>query len=224
MARVLMFSGGMDSFILKQIFQIPNKECLFVRFGTKENITEERFLDKHFPGVHKVDLPLVGFELDNKIIPFRNHFLALVGMQFANEIYFAFTAGDTTRDKDFVFKSQMEGVANYFSLSEDKVRWPWPYLVHLPFKMQTKTQIVAEYLKQGYPPGDLLEKSVSCYNGSSNGCGHCRSCIRKFVALKLNDIDWTEPSRATLQLFLNESIQKGRQNEIEEIKQCINLL
>ena len=54
MARVLMFSGGMDSFILKQVFQIPNEECLFVRFGTVENTTEEVFLDKNFPGVKKL--------------------------------------------------------------------------------------------------------------------------------------------------------------------------
>lgn len=227
--RVLMFSGGMDSFILKTIYQVPDEDCIFTRMGTEENAEEEILLNQYFPGVKVVDLPLVDFELGNKIIPFRNHFLALMGAQFAPEIMFAFTAGDTTRDKDYVFKAQMEGILNYFSLSEDKVLYPGPYQINMPFKAVTKTEIVRAYLSHGLPSEDLLRKSRSCYAGEMLPCGHCRSCLRKYVALHLNGIScdgWVEsiPSIDTLEGFLVESELKGRKSETEDIKKCINTL
>ena len=124
--RILMFSAGLDSFIVKTIFHFTNDECLFVRMGIPENKMEEKHIDKYFPGVIKADLPISEHSLSNNIIPFRNHMLSLLGGQFGNVITFGFTAGDTTRDKDYIFKSQMEGTMNYFALSADKVRFPAP--------------------------------------------------------------------------------------------------
>ena len=69
----LMFSAGLDSYILKRLYKFRNDECLFVRLGTKENKIEEELIDLGFPGVLKANLPVAGFELPNKIIPFRNY-------------------------------------------------------------------------------------------------------------------------------------------------------
>ncbi len=229
MARVLMFSGGLDSFILKELYGFKEEECLFVHMGTQENEIEKEFLHKFFPSVQKTSLPISSYELDNKIIPYRNHYLALIGAQYATSIFFAFTSGDTTKDKDYVFKSQMEGVMNYFAQSIDKVRIPGPYEIMIPFKQLTKTQIVQKYIESGHPPIELLTKSYSCYAGQNISCGQCRSCLRKFIALQLNHINcagyfFEIPARKKLIEFLKESEQKNRHEEIEDIKKCIEVL
>ena len=229
MDNVLMFSAGLDSFILKEILKYPNKNCLFVRMGTKENKQEELYVDLHFPGVLKTELPISEFELPNKIIPFRNHFLALLGAQFSTNITFAFTAGDTTRDKDFVFKAQMEGLLNYFAGIPSKVQFPnEQYIIDMPFKNMTKVEIVAHYIKGGYSVEKLLTHSKSCYAGGEKACGKCRSCIRKYVALVLNGIEsdnWFEES-PTEQLitFHKECIVKDRKQETKEVEKCIKLV
>lgn len=225
-----MYSGGLDSYILKHVFSVSDEECLFVRMGTEENKIEEEYIKRYSPKVQIVELPIACFELENKIIPFRNHFLCLLAAQYACNILFAFTAGDTTRDKDFVFQQQMEEAMNYFALSKDKVHFPGPYQVFMLFKHLTKTEIVKSFLNTGFDGEDLIYKSISCYSGAEIGCGQCRSCLRKYVALHNADKELGEKCRKAfdhdpkefIPIFLQESIRKGRnKKEIEEIKEVL---
>ena len=222
MDRILMFSGGLDSLLIKELHGFKNEECLFVRMGTQENENEERFIDTYFPGVIKVDCPLSVYELGNKIVPFRNYFLTLIGAQYAPNIYFGYTAGDTTRDKDYVYKGLMESLLNYFTDIPEKAPFErdQPYQIQMPFKFFTKTEILEMYIRQGYDL-KILSKSPSCYY---NQCGKCRSCLRRYVAFFLNGlgIDFT-PSLLELDELLTEAIRKDRKKEIKEIKKCINL-
>jgi len=225
-----MYSTGLDSFILKKLHNFKDEECLFVQLGTDENEMEEDLLEHQSPNVKSAFMPLDGFELPNKIIPFRNHFLALMAAQMATEIYFGFTAGDTTRDKDYVFKAQMEGILNYFIGVPDKSPFAGTgdhYQIVMPFKDMTKVEIVREYLLAGHKAEDLFKASVSCYEGSEIPCGKCRSCLRKYVALTLNEIDCTgrfavNPKRY-LKDFLKESKKKDRKTEIKDIEKCIHI-
>ena len=221
-----MFSCGMDSLILKELFHFKNEECLFIKMQTPENRIEEQFIDKFFPGALKINMPLNSFTLHNNIIPFRNHFLALTGAQVAQEIFFGFTAGDTTKDKDFVFKAQMEGILNYFSQDLDKVKLPGPYSIQMPFKERTKRNLVQEYVFKGHSISSLLENSCSCYSGKEKPCGECRSCLRKFVALSRPGINLKDHFAVwpgeVLHAFYKESIAKNRKQELKDIQECIN--
>lgn len=228
--RILMFSAGLDSFIVKTVYHFTNDECLFVKMGTPENEAEEHHIDKYFPGVLKADLPISEFALENNIIPFRNHMLCMIGGQFGNSITFGFTAGDTTRDKDLVFKSQMEGTMNYFALSADKVHHPAPYSIEMPMKHLTKSEMVDLYLRRGYNPLNLLDKSRSCYSAGFEDCGACRSCLRKYVAIYTADRLLGEKFRNgcssdpihLLDMFYTESADKGRsEKELKEIEICM---
>ncbi len=220
---IALFSAGMDSLIMKMILNIPDENCLFVDMGTAENEIEKQYITQYFPLVQKTFLPLCQHELPNKIIPFRNNLLALIAANYGADIYFAFTAGDTTRDKDYVFKAQMEGILNYFAQAEDKVKIPGPFAIHMPFKHLTKTQMVAEYIKKGHDPYVLLTQSCSCYEGSGvMGCGKCRSCLRKFIALELNSVStydfFKEPPNKHIPLFYEQSKKKNRKQELKEIE------
>jgi len=231
--RILLFSGGLDSLMLKHLYSFEDRECLFVRLGTQENVQEEKFIDSYaFTGIKKVDLPLCQFELGNKILPFRNHMLAIIGAQYSNQIYFAFTAGDTTKDKDYVFKAQMEGLFNYFALDVDKVHHPGQHEVFMPFKHKSKGQLIKKYIDQFglYATKNLLADSKSCYAGTDHGCGVCRSCLRKYVAacyadaqlgVFVRDMMDADP-RKDLTDFYAQSIIKGRApQELKEIAECI---
>lgn len=229
MASVLMFSAGLDSFILKSTWGFDDKDCLFVDMGTRENARELEIVRRNFPGVRTTKVSLAQFELPNKIIPWRNCILAIVGAQFAKDIFFAFTLGDTTKDKDWVFKAQMEAVLNYFALDERKVRVPGPFGIHMPFKNYTKTELVKMYLARGHDPDELLFRSASCYRGREKQCGRCRSCLRKFVALINNGIVPPESVFESwpgnfLEEHLKECEKKNRKGETEEVRQCLNRL
>jgi 7-cyano-7-deazaguanine synthase in queuosine biosynthesis len=223
--RILAFSGGMDSYMLKRMHKFSDAECVFVEMGTRENRREAGLLDKLFPDVQRVQLPLVQWELPNKIIPFRNTFLALTLAQLAPSLYFAFTAGDTTRDKDYVFKAEVEGMLNYFAGVPEKAPFgDARYEVHMPFKPYTKRELVRQFIDAGFSVEELRTRTVSCYEGTPVPCGECRSCVRKYVALAANGIKcegwfYSDP-RKQLSALLDESIRKNRKHETEDILLC----
>jgi 7-cyano-7-deazaguanine synthase len=229
--RVLLYSGGLDSYCLSKLYDIDL--LLFIQTGTPDNRKEWELINHHIPGnIIPIKLPLAIYELGNKIIPFRNHLFILMAAQFGNEIYIGATAGDTTKDKDFVFKAQMESILNYFALDTHKVtQQGYPYKVIMPFKQMTKTEIVKAYLKK-YPDWDkLFTESRSCYEGFDKECGECRSCVRKYVALMNNvpsnqiaDKFQTDPT-IQLNVALHEAKEKGRDNkEIKEIETVLSLI
>ncbi len=229
---VLLFSTGLDSFIVKFLEKIPDSQCIFADMGTAENAIEKERIDRFFPDVKKVELPLADYALSNNIIPFRNHMLAFIGFQFSNQVTFAFTAGDTTRDKDYVFKAQMEGAASYFGGVPDKIRVQGPYKLLMQYKAYTKGELVKAFIEQGGSGMDLLVKSTSCYAGSDFpcGCGKCRSCLRKFVAIAYGEPDLAEIMRKETEIdpihylkdFYEESLTKLRSaREIKEIEFCL---
>ena len=231
MTDVLMYSGGLDSYIIGATYEIEN--YIFVRLGNEDNERELELLTT-MPWFQKmvtvVELPISRFELPNKILPFRNHMLAMIGAQYGSHIYFGFTGGDTTKDKDYVFKSQIEGMLNYFALDQHKVNHQhYPYTIEMPYKDSSKGEMVRDFISAGNDPWELITKSRSCYSAGDKECGQCRSCQRKFVALAVNGYDYgaafeTHPrlDGDGLAHFLTESQVKGRfQKEVDEITAAI---
>lgn len=224
--RILLFSAGMDSVMLKHLFQIKNEECLFVSMGTIENEMERSIIEEHYPGVLQVNLPLIDFELPNKIIPFRNAFLILAAAQFSPYIILGSTAGDSTRDKDYTFAALMTSLMQYVGFPPDKAPPSWEFgvrvQVEMPLKGWTKTQIIRHFLDEGGNVEALRFKSASCYEEGGN-CGRCRSCQRKYVALRSAGVSGVEAwfvtnPRDFLQETLAYSERVGRVEEAEEIR------
>jgi len=220
-----MFSAGLDSYAIKKLYHFKDEECLFLITGTEDNKQELELIMELFPAINLYSLPIVNFELENKIIPFRNHLMALIAAQYGNEIWFGFTAGDTTKDKDYVFKAQIEDILNYFSIDEEKVVYKAPYSISMPFKEMTKTQIVKRFLDD-FSSDLLFSETRSCYSGNSiMECGVCRSCLRKFVAVSLNEIPdsnlhFQNDPVPKLKEFYYECLSKNRKNEIKEVEAC----
>ena len=143
MARsVILYSGGMDSFCLSKM--VPEADLLFIETGTGDNQYEKLRLPDR---IKQIKLDLSAWELENKIIPFRNCFFVLAAAQKYSDIYLGATAGDTTKDKDYVFKAMMESMMNYLGLDEHKMgHINRPFIIHMPFKDMTKPEIVKSFL------------------------------------------------------------------------------
>jgi 7-cyano-7-deazaguanine synthase len=222
--EVILYSGGMDSFCLSKFY--PKADLLYVNMHTAESEFEMKLIPAF---TQVIDLPLGQFELENKIIPFRNCFLVMAAAQSYSKIYIGATAGDTTKDKDFVFKAQMEAMLNYFGIDENKMAHSdRPFEVVMPFKKMTKVEILEAYLLKGFDIDELVENSRSCYAGDQDKeCGVCRACLRKYIAFakigKARCLNFMHfPTRSELGDFLDQCIMKGRdKKELEEIKEVL---
>ncbi len=218
--HVLLYSGGLDSFILRELNFFH--QILYFDIGTEDSVREKERLDEH---VKVIPFPLKQFELPNKIIPFRNYLFALCAANYGNIITIGSTLGDTTRDKDYVFQHLTSSILNYFGTVKEKMPYEANnFTIQMPFKDLTKTEIVRSYLLRGLHP-ERLKKSRSCYEGEEKECGECRSCLRKYVAFKLNSIegllDFPSPRQGLLVNLYEESVRKGRHpRELQEIVNC----
>lgn len=223
---VILYSGGMDSYCLNKLY--PNKDLLYINIDTSDGDFEISILPS---SVKIINIPLSQFELENKIIPLRNCFFVMIASQWYSKIYIGATLGDTTKDKDYIFKALMESILNYFGLDFHKTSHQFrPFKVEMPFKELTKTEILKSYLDSGYSPEDIIRESRSCYNGQEKiECGICRSCLRKFIAFKNNRVEKYlafkhYPTKKEIAKFYLQSVEKNRHqkelNEIEEILLC----
>lgn len=186
--KVLLYSGGMDSYVLYRTINFDN--IIYFDIGTADSKKEMELLPQ---GAKIIKLPLSSLELENKIIPWRNAFFVLYAASYGDKIYLGATKGDTTKDKDYVFKSSMETILRYFALDADKVPIENPtYEVMIPFKSLTKSEIVRCGLEHGITKKEFRTATRSCYRAENKECGKCRSCLRKAVAYQLNDIRWND--------------------------------
>lgn len=218
--KVMLYSGGLDSFCMLSI--VDPDVVVFFKTGTEDNVLEYEnlmklaksgyFADKATE-LFVVDLPIKGAEIGNKIIPHRNTIFCLLASNYGNHIYIGCTSGDTTKDKDYVWKSQVEGLLNYFALDSHKV-WQkgYPYEIIMPFKELSKAEILKIFLNKNGNIYDVINYSRSCYRIGREGkeCGDCRSCLRKAVALEIHGIHWEE-------LFFQDPFQTMSFNDYQKM-------
>lgn len=179
---VLLYSGGMDSWLIDKILKPDVK--LYVNVNSRYAKAEVEKLPKD---VKVVNLDLSEWEREDAIIPLRNLYFVMVAANYGDNIVLGATAGDRVLDKSHAFATKASLMLSYL-YQEQHWTNKRDIRVLLPFKDFTKTQLVEEYASQG---GDLLEawqNSFSCYNPTENGreCWHCKPCYRKFVAFWMN--------------------------------------
>lgn len=181
--QVILYSGGMDSHILAHLH--PHALRLYVDVGSRYSVKEMRHLPQGVVINH--DMNLGAWEREDAIIPCRNEFLVMVAAQYGDTIMLGATAGDQSRDKDERWAMMSTNLLQYMLSGAhftDPERHPQ---VVLPIKRFTKAELVAEYLRTG-GDSEALARTVSCYHPDFTHCGHCKSCLRKWIALEYNDV------------------------------------
>lgn len=188
MQKVLLSSGGMDSYLLAMDPELAGTaKHVFVDIG-------QAYVDKELRSAATV-ADLAGAELmymqgarfaqyEHKptgIIPFRNAELLLCAAQHGEAIYIGVIADEVNSDKSAEFLAAM---AQVLDISHRGQYWTSgrSFSLRTPFRGVSKTELVRRYLSRG---GDLhkLTQTVSCYDGGDMHCGRCSSCFKRWVAL-----------------------------------------
>jgi len=185
--EVLLFSGGLDSFIAWHYLNKP--DTIYVDMGTCFSALESSAIDRLTGGETKLfDMQFLGqYEEEDASIPARNMYLA---MRAANEgyskIWMVFQKDETSiPDRTRVFCKMASDLLSYLFQRE--------IIVDSPFWNMDKEEMVRWYVESKFDVKNLKE-TFSCYNpvDGIDPCANCPACFRKFVALSLNGVteDW----------------------------------
>ena len=225
MTKVLLCSSGIDS----HIAQFLIKPDVMVYFDTGQSLCKkeiESIKSQSYGDEVIIDnrFRLDDTVLENDVIPNRNAYFVLGGTYYGEEIILNSIAGDTIHDNDKPFVENMNALIKH--IFSDKSKNPSASLngatLNTPFTDLTKTQIVQLYLVEGGLPSSLL-KTRSCYSDKDVECGECKSCIRKFVSLKLNGLEstWNKNPAEFIQSAYDYALKNDKIEEIEDFKRCL---
>lgn len=193
MKKVLLYSGGMDSWLIKQLWK-PDV-CLYVDIHGDYSDSEVMRLPDD---VVVVDFPLLGeFELDNKFVPLRNLYFLMIASNYGNELCLGATSGDGSNDKSLEFLEDTEVMLN--KLWHDK-KINKDIVIEKRFVKMSKTEILQEYLNKGHDIAEVKENTFSCYSPVDNKeCMQCYPCFRKFAILY--SLGYTYPEDEELKMW-----------------------
>lgn len=194
MTAVLLFSGGLDSFIYWRLLDYP--PLLYFQLGHRYQQAEMYSFDALQAALRAREMPfsltitdrlyMGDLERDDAFIPFRNPLFFMVAAAMfpeADRLYLGALRGESSRDKSRAFFRRMSGLVSYTAGRR--------IAIAAPFHHWTKTRLVAEYVKRWPDDIDLLRLTTSCYHAApgDTGCGQCMACFRRWVAMTLNGID-----------------------------------
>lgn len=186
MQKVLLSSGGMDSWLLAHEPELQGAIHVFVDIGQKYT-SKERTASKDLAyelgaDWERVQGPnLAQYEHSTGIIPFRNAQMLLLAGLYGEQIYFGVIADEINSDKSPEFVAAIQATMN---ISHRAQYWTHGknYEILTPFRQYTKSDLVRRFLGNGGSIDKLLT-SVSCYDAGDKHCGRCASCFKRWVAL-----------------------------------------
>lgn len=205
--RVLLFSGGMDCYIINALEQ-PDV-LLFIDNKSKYSTIERSKLEARqaaglLPNLVIVEdfINMSELERDDYIIPSRNAYFILRAAEFGDEIILGATSGDRSTDKDKKFAKMMTNMLNHIYESSHWVGSEGRNIkVNFKYKNYTKQQLIKALIRKRmeefeftrrearkYVAKELFKKSASCYEfvGEDDNyvpCGTCKPCTRKWLAI-----------------------------------------
>lgn len=209
MKKILLYSGGLDSWLIDKLWKPDIK--LYVNINGSYSKEE---ISKLPEDVKVVDLDLSAWERDNKIVPLRNLYFLLLATNFAEgsknekyEICLGATAGDRVLDKSIGFANKATDILNYLWQEQ----WWTPkktFRVCLDFKDMTKTDLLTEYLNMGGSLQEAWDGSFSCYNPTKEGkeCWSCKPCFRKFVSFYMMGKTFEKEPEVKILEYLSKNI------------------
>lgn len=220
--KVQLYGGGIDSVCIDHLEKPDVK--VFFNLGTVENRFEAPRA-KAAGAILDNRLFLGDQVLPNKILPARNLLLVALASYYGNHIILGSTAGDTTKDKDQPFLDMAGNLLDHILGGDQDKSLPFHgagIRVYAPAINMTKSVLVATYLANGGDPDTLL-RSRSCYGDTAHECGTCRSCVRKYVALRLNGLTPVMLQKPDLATAYHYARIRQRGQETEDILQVLTL-
>jgi len=186
--RALMFSGGMDSYLVHRLWR--PEYLVFCAAGHRYERREAQAVERlGLRGAVVVDrtLNLGPWERDDAIVPLRNLLFAAVGSRYADTVWLASLAGEVNWDKTPEFYWTASAALSHCHRTSYWCEGR-TVAVESPCARSTKAQLLRQALLAGVTREEV-GLTVSCYD-PGGFCGRCSSCFKRAVATKLNG--WVE--------------------------------
>ena len=208
MKKVLLYSGGMDSWLMSKLWKPDIK--LYVDMKTRYSENELARIRKE-PDVQVVEFPLGQWEREDAIIPLRNLYLAMVACNVTGseyvEIPIGATAGDRVLDKSPAFVAKATDLLSYLYTPQHWIPEGKKVKVCIDYKQYTKTDLLKMFKKQGGDLEEAFTHSFSCYNPvDGHECWHCKPCFRKFTAFSEAGYEFSDDVARTVCSYIKTDI------------------
>lgn len=215
MSHVLLFSGGLDSFIAYHWYKSSlidvtpiyidynGKYCKKEMKSIRELIPETEIIEHVFNFSQK--------EIGEKCyIPNRNIYLASIAAEYGSTVILGGLKDDNVGDKSERFCHHLSETLSC-SIGE-RIR------VTSPFWNMEKVEIIDWFLNDFKGSKESLLKTVSCYAEKEHYCGKCPSCFRKACALNYNgfNLPFYNLDLASYYFLNKDSFPEKRKVSIEQ--------
>lgn len=205
MRKVLLYSGGMDSWLIDQLWKPDVK--LYIDIHGKYSEAERSRLPQD---VKIVDFPLLGeFELENAHIPMRNLYFLMIASNYGERLCLGATAGDGGKDKSEAFLMQ---AGRLLKELWDEKKCSKAIAVETEFVKKYKTDLLHEYIDRGGDIQTVKEQTFSCYTPQGDKeCFDCFPCFRKFAILYSNGAQYTDEEKRRMWSFVKRKVIPTRE-------------
>lgn len=209
MKKVLLYSGGMDSWLMSKLWNPDIK--LYVDMKTRYSENELAKIKAKEDDVTVVEFSLGQWERDDAIIPLRNMYLAMVACNVTGsedvEILIGATAGDRVLDKSPEFVDKATDLLSYLYTPQHWIPEGKKVRVCIDFKKYTKTDMLRMFKEQGGDLDEAFHQSFSCYDPvDGHECWACKPCFRKFVAFASVGYEFPEDVLKKVIPYIGENI------------------
>lgn len=227
MRKILLYSGGMDSYLIDKLWNPDIK--VYIDINTKYSANEIKRLPED---VDIIQFPLGKYEREDSIIPLRNlYFCMVICNEYEGdlEICLGATAGDRVLDKSQKFADKTSDILTYLYNPQHWNPDGRIIKINVDFKKYTKTQLLEKYISQGGDINKAWESSFSCYNPQNEEeCWSCKPCFRKFIAFALNGYNASNHVADNALRYIRSEIlpliEKGDYGRLDEEEEILKVL
>lgn len=211
MKRILLYSGGLDSWLISKLWK-PDLR-IYVNMETEYAETELARLPEDVRVVH---FPLAKYSLENSIIPLRNLYLFAIAANETGfddvEICLGALNGDRINDKGLKFADLLNAVFDH--LYQKQVSQPGRKAkAVMPYKAYSKTELLREYIDAGGQIDIAWNETFSCYHPiEDKPCLSCKACFRKVVPFILCGKVFTAEEKGLIKNYVGTHVLPDMDN------------
>lgn len=209
MTKVLLYSGGMDSWLIRKLWK-PDRLVYVDIHGAYSEVEKARLPKKTII----VDMPFLGnVEMEGGFVPLRNLYFLMVASHYGDEICLGATSGDGGVDKSPEFLVKSSEMLDWL-WSDKKTHRKSPVHVVTDYVKKSKGQLIQEYLDLGGSVQEIKENTFSCYTPSDDShdeCMSCYPCFRKFSLLHSFGAKYTEDEKRKVWEYVKSQVIPTRE-------------
>lgn len=167
---------------------VKPKKLLYIDSKAKYSQIEQKHLKRKVIKDESFDFSKLEV---NHIVPMRNIFYILRATEYSEDIYLGVTYYDLHIDKrPDVLIGLQNFINTYYGYREPPKAWKRPFCrIHTPFRDITKGELLSLVIEKDKRYIKHFQNLRTCYSPTSEkGCGRCKSCVHKAIALAVNDI------------------------------------